>query len=399
MSLNNQKKIRTYNKISSDGLKNFSASDYSVSDTFNDADAILLRSHQLLPSEIPNSILAIARAGAGVNNIPVDWCTDKGIPVFNTPGANANAVKELVAAGLLIGARGIIEGSAFSRSLTSLEDKHQFKKNLEENKSKFKGEELAGKTLGVVGLGAIGSLVAEMALMFGMNVIGYDPKISIEAAWRLSSKVKRADDLTSLIVKSDYLTLHLPVTESTKNIINRDFLSHCKRNVCLLNFARPHLIDLEALGLALQEGRIRKYVSDFPEPSLLGHEGVIFFPHIGASTKEAEVNCAIMAVEQLKNYMERGNVRNSVNFPDVDLQIVEGCRLSVTNQNVPKILGSVLSVLANENLNVIDMLNKSRDRLAYNIIDLDRSPSISSLDMIRNLRGVSNVRIVSSTVE
>ncbi len=387
-------RILTYNKISPKGLEKFPSSSYKVAQNLQEPNAILLRSHKLTDSDIPGSVIAIARAGAGVNNIPVEWCTTQGIPVFNTPGANANAVKELVAAGLLLGARGIVEGTIFAGTLSDIENRAIFEQKLEENKLRFKGEELVGKTLGVVGLGAIGSLVAEMALTFGMNVIGYDPAISVEAAWRLSSKVKRSNKIASLIASSDYLTLHLPAVEATHHIINRELLSHCKKGMCLLNFARSEIVDPGAIKTALESGVVRKYISDFPEPELLKRSDAIFFPHIGASTIEAETNCAIMAVNQLRDFIESGSITNSVNFPTVSLEYVSGCRIAITNENVPKILGSVLSVLANENINVIDMLNKSRDSLAYNLIDLDRPPTGASLAQIEQLDGISHVRIV-----
>ena len=386
--------ILTYNKIASEGLEKFPSSLYEVDQGLREPSAILLRSHKLSHEDIPKSVIAIARAGAGVNNIPVDWCTKNGIPVFNTPGANANAVKELVAAGLLLGARGIIEGAIFTTTLSKIKDRAVLSKKLEESKVNFKGEELVGKTLGVVGLGAIGSLVAEMALTFGMNVIGYDPAISVEAAWRLSSKVKRSNKISNLFAKSDYVTLHLPAIDTTRHIINQDLLAHSNRGLCLLNFSRSEIVDPLAIQSALDSGVVGKYISDFPEPALLKRKDTIFLPHIGASTKEAEANCAIMAANQLRDFIETGCIANSVNFPNVNLEHVSGCRIAITNANVPKILGGVLSVFANENINVIDMLNKSRDSLAYNLIDLDRPPTTSSLDQIKLLEGISNVRVV-----
>ncbi|MDG1988420.1 MAG: 3-phosphoglycerate dehydrogenase family protein [Halieaceae bacterium] len=394
MASSDLKQILLYNKIAPEGIEKFPSLLYEVDQGLLEPSAILLRSHRLGHEEIPKSVIAIARAGTGVNNIPVDWCTKNGIPVFNTPGANANAVKELVAAGLLLGARGIVEGAIFSATLSKIKDRAVLNKKLEENKLQFKGEELVGKTLGVVGLGAIGSLVAEMALTFGMNVIGYDPAISVEAAWRLSSKVKRSNKISSLFAKSDYVTLHLPAIDSTHHIINENLLSHCKKGVCLLNFSRSEIVDPMAIQSALESGVIGKYISDFPEPELLKRRDAIFLPHIGASTKEAEANCAIMAANQLRDFIETGSITNSVNYPNVNLEYVSGCRIAITNENVPKILGSVLSVFANENINVIDMLNKSRNSLAYNLIDLDRLPTPSSLDQIQRLEGISNVRIV-----
>jgi len=388
------KQVLTLNQISVKGLERLPRDCYEIASEFTHPDAILLRSHKLQVAEIPDSVLAIGRAGAGVNNIPVEECTKRGIPVFNSPGANANAVKELVATGLLLGSRGIVEGIHYVDTLSDMTDGAAMHKELEAHKKHFKGSELIGKTLGVVGLGAIGSLVAEMALEMGMEVVGYDPALSVEAAWRLSSQVQRADALAALFARCDYITLHLPVLDSTRGLINAELLGYARPGTCLLNFARQEIIDEPSLVDALDQGKLRKYIADFPTPALIGREDVILMPHIGASTEEAEDNCAIMAAEQIRDFLENGNIRNSVNFPTLQLERVSGCRLSVTNDNVPRILGSVLAILADEDINVIDMLNKSRDEVAYNLIDIAASPSQEIIDKIGELDGVINVRLI-----
>lgn len=388
------KQVLTLNQISVKGLERFPRDSYEIASEFSHPDAILLRSHQLQADDIADSVLAIARAGAGVNNIPVEECTRRGIPVFNSPGANANAVKELVATALLLGSRGIIEGIRYVDTLANIGDKAELNRILEANKKQFKGNELVGKTLGVVGLGAIGSMVAEMALTMGMEVVGYDPALSVEAAWRLSSKVRKADTLSALFARSDYVSLHLPVLDSTRGLVNAELLGAMREGSCLLNFARQEIINEEDLVAALSSGRLRRYIADFPSPALIGREDVILMPHIGASTEEAEENCAIMAADQLRDFLENGNIRNSVNFPTLQLERVTGCRLSVSNENVPKILGSVLAILADENINVIDMLNKSRDGIAYNLIDIGTRVSDEVLDRMRALQGVINVRLI-----
>ena len=388
------RQVLTLNQISIKGLERLPRDCYEIASEFSHPDAIMLRSHKLKPGDIPDSVVAIARAGAGVNNIPVAECSKRGIPVFNSPGANANAVKELVAAGILLGSRGIVEGIQYVDTLASMTDKVEMNKTLEAQKKQYKGSELVGKTLGVVGLGAIGSMVAEMALTMGMDVVGYDPALSVEAAWRLSSQVRKADTLSALFARCDYISLHLPVLDSTRGLINQELLSAVKEGTCLLNFARQEIVDEDALVAALDEGKLRKYIADFPSPQLIGRDDVILMPHIGASTDEAEDNCAIMAANQLKDFLENGNVRNSVNFPTLVLERVSGCRLSVTNENVPRILGSVLSILADENINVIDMLNKSRDDIAYNLIDVEGHTTDQVLDKMRGLEGVINVRMI-----
>ncbi|MBN7797711.1 phosphoglycerate dehydrogenase [Parahaliea mediterranea] len=387
-------RILTLNQISVRGLDRLPRESYEIASEFSHPEAILLRSHKLQPADIADSVLAIARAGAGVNNIPVEECTRRGIPVFNTPGANANAVKELVAAGLLLGSRGIVAGSEYVHTLGEFTDKGELNKTLEANKKRFKGNELHGKTLGVVGLGAIGSLVAEMALTLGMEVVGYDPALSVDAAWRLPSEVRKAEALSSLFARCDYVTLHLPVLDSTRGLVNAELLSAMQPHACLLNFAREEIVDEASLIQALDAGQLRKYIADFPTPALIGRDDVILTPHIGASTDEAEDNCAVMAADQLRDFLENGNIRNSVNFPTLLLERVGGCRLAVTNQNVPRTLNSVLTLLAEQNINVIDMLNKSRDEVAYNLIDIDTTPPEALLSQMRGLDGVTSVRLI-----
>ncbi len=389
-------KIQTLNQISVKGLNQLDREHYEVASDIGRPDALLLRSHKLTNEEIPDSVLAIARAGAGVNNIPLADCTARGIPVFNSPGANANAVKELVAAAMLLGSRGIVEGIEYVHTLDNITDEAELNKILEAQKKQFKGNELAGKTLGVVGLGAIGSMVAEMALTLGMKVCGYDPALSIDAAWRLSSKVEKIDALSTLFARSDYITLHLPVLDSTRGLVNAELLKVARPDACVLNFARQEIVDNEAMVKALENGQIRKYITDFPNPALIGRGDVILMPHIGASTDEAEENCAIMAAEQLRDFLEHGSIRNSVNFPNVLLDQPDGVRLAISNQNVPRMLGGILTVLADENINVIDMLNKSRNDIAYNLIDIECSPSDAVMQRLRETEGVINVRVISS---
>ena len=388
-------KVLMFNQISVKGLERLPREGYEIASEFSHPDAILLRSHKLQLDEISESVLGIARAGAGVNNIPVDACTKRGIPVFNSPGANANAVKELVAAGLLLGSRGVVEGILYVQSLRDIQDEAELNKLLEAQKKQFKGSELAGKTLGVVGLGAIGSMVAEMALTFGMNVVGYDPALSVEAAWRLSSKVNKASSLSSLFSRCDFISLHLPILDATRSLINAELLATVKPGTCLLNFARQEIVDNNAIMDALENGQLRKYITDFPSPDLIKRDDVILMPHIGASTEEAEDNCAVMAADQLRDFLEHGNIRNSVNFPALQLEPVEGFRLAISNENVPRILGSILSILADANINVLDMLNKSRDEIAYNLIDLGSEPTAEMLEKMCALDGVLNVRLIA----
>lgn len=387
-------KVLTLNQISVNGLDRFPRDVYEIASEFSHPDAILLRSHKLAASEIADSVACIGRAGAGTNNIPVAECTTRGIPVFNAPGANANAVKELVAAALLLGSRGIVGGINYVQTLKDVTDEAELHRTLEAQKKRFKGSELAGKTLGVVGLGAIGSMVAEMALTLGMDVCGYDPALSVEAAWRLSSNVKKVDALASLFSRCDYISLHLPVLDSTRGLINAELLQGAREGTCLLNFARQEIVDTDAIAHALDTGHLRSYIADFPQPALIGRDDVILMPHIGASTDEAEENCAIMAADQIRDFIENGNIRNSVNFPTLLLEPSEGTRIAISNNNVPKMLGNLLSIFADENINVIDMLNKSRDDIAYTLIDVEAAPSEAVVAKMRAVEGVINVRVI-----
>lgn len=383
--------VQTLNQISVTGLDRFPRDRYEVASEFSRADAILLRSHKLPASEAGDSVLAVARAGAGVNNIDVAAFTERGVPVFNTPGANANAVKELVLAALLLGSRGILAGIEWVNSL-DIADAAEMHRTVEAEKKRFKGNELAGKTLGVVGLGAIGSKVADMALSLGMNVVGYDPALSVEAAWRLPSRVGRMDNLPSLFARSDFVTLHLPLLDATRDLVNAELLRQAKPGLKLLNFARDGIVCEESVVQALADEQLGMYLCDFPSPVLQGKAGVVAMPHIGASTQESEDNCAVMAADQLMDFLENGNIVNSVNFPTLVLERAGGHRISVTNRNVPRMLGQVLSVLSDANINVLDMLNKSRDEIAYNLLDLEVAPDDATLERIRAIDGVVDVR-------
>ena len=391
-------RIQTFNAISELGLQKLPNDNFDVGPDLSNADAILLRSYKLETETITNTLKAVARAGAGVNNVPVETCTKKGVVVFNTPGANANAVKELVLCGLLLGSRGIIPGIGFAKSQEGITDYSELSKMMEAEKKRFKGNEIAGKTLGVVGLGAIGSMVADMAIKLGMRVQGFDPALSVDAAWRLPSEVKRIENLNTLIGNSDFISLHLPVLDTTRNLIDASMFASMKKDTCLLNFARDEIVDSSALVEALDSGNLRKYICDFPRPELATRTEVICMPHIGASTAEAEENCAIMAANQLKDFLENGNIKNSVNFPslhlDRDSNAEKGSRLAISNKNVPKMLGQILSVLADQNINVIDMLNKSRGEVAYNLIDLEDTPSDEAITAIAKIDDVIKVTVL-----
>ncbi|MGB8882752.1 MAG: phosphoglycerate dehydrogenase [Azonexus sp.] len=387
-------KVRTYNKISVKGLERFSRQNYEVGSDIGHPDAFLLRSQKLQGVEIPETLLAVARAGAGVNNVPVAEYSKHGIVVFNTPGANANAVKELVMAGMLLATRGILPGLAYVQSLTSMTDAAEMAQLLEKEKSRFAGGEIKGKTLGVVGLGAIGSMVADMALAMGMNVVGFDPALSIDAAWRLSNAVTRMENLSTLLARSDYVSLHVPALDATRHLINEDALASVKKGAVLLNFARESVVDPAAVLCSLDQDKLGTYVCDFPEPAMLGRADVIAMPHIGASTEESEENCAVMAANQIMDYLENGNIANSVNFPAVNMPRSAGSsRITFANDNVSGVLGHVLSVLAEHKVNVIDMMNKSRAELAFNIIDVERSPSPEVIAAIEATPHVIRVRV------
>lgn len=389
-------KIKTYNTISIKGLSRFSREKFEVASDIGSPDAYILRSHKLHGEPLPESVKAVARAGAGTNNVPVDEYTKKGVVVFNSPGANANAVKELVLAGMLLGSRGILPGMAYVNGLTHMTDADEMSKLLEKEKSNFAGFELAGKTLGIVGLGAIGSLIADAALALGMNVVGFDPALSVDAAWRLPNQVSKMENLQSLLARSDYITLHVPAIPQTKHMINADTLKVTKKGATLLNFAREAIVDAHAVVESLNEGHLGKYICDFPEPILLNRPDVFAMPHIGASTEEAEENCAIMAADQLMDYLENGNIKNSVNFPAVAMDRNSGtvARITFANDNVSGVLGHVLSLLADNQVNVVDMVNKSRGDVAYNIIDVATAPSADVLAALAKIEHVITVRVI-----
>ena len=388
-------KIKTYNAISVKGLERFARDKFEVGSSIEQPDAILLRSHKLQGEPVPDSLLAVARAGAGVNNIPVDDYGKQGIVVFNTPGANANAVKELVLAGMLLATRGILPGIAYAQSLGDMTDSAAMHALLEKEKARFAGGELRGKTLGIVGLGAIGSMVADMALALGMKVLGFDPALSIDAAWRLSNAVQRMENLPALLGRSDYVSLHVPALDATRHMINAQALAGIKPGAVLLNFARESIVDPAAVLAALQSGRLGRYVCDFPEPGFAQEPKIIALPHIGASTEESEENCAVMGADQLIDFLENGHISNSVNYPAIRMDRTPGAtRITIANDNVAGVLGHVLGVLADAQVNVLDMSNRSRDALAYNIIDVESAPGAGVIETIRDVGNVIRVRVV-----
>jgi D-3-phosphoglycerate dehydrogenase / 2-oxoglutarate reductase len=387
-------KIQTFNQISDKGLSRFPSSDYEVSAEIKDPDAIVLRSYKMSMDNVTPSLKAVGRAGAGVNNVPVDNYTKEGIVVFNTPGANANAVKELVICGMLLASRGIVPGINWVNSLSEQKDLNELGPQVEAGKKNFKGSELAGKTLGVVGLGAIGAMVANTAIDLGMKVIGYDPAISIEAAWRLSNQVEKQESMPALLAKSDFISLHLPMLDSTRNLIDEKAVNYFKTGAVLLNFSRDAIVNTKAILQGMESGKVGKYVCDFPTEELLNHEKAILMPHIGASTEEAEDNCAVMAVDQIRDFLENGNIKNSVNFPQISLAKNGGVRLAIVNENVPGMLGKITSVLADKNMNVIELLNKSRGDIAYNLIDIESRPDDAIIADIQKIEHVTKAWIV-----
>jgi len=385
-------KIQTLNKISPIGIDLFPRDDYEIASEIVNPDAILLRSFAMHDMEIPATVKAVARAGAGVNNIPIDKCTDLGIVVFNTPGANANGVKELALAGLLMSSRKLVPGIMWAKTLIGKGD--EVGKLVEKGKSDFTGPEIMGKRLGVIGLGAIGVMLANDAVELGMEVMGYDPFISVDAAWRLSRSVKQAKSLEGLLADCDYISLHVPLTDSTKNMLAKERIAIMKKGVRVLNFSRGALVNNTDMIEALGSGQVGVYVTDFPDEALLKQENVIPFPHLGASTPEAEDNCAVMAVNQTKDFLERGNIKNSVNFPDCDLDFRSKARIVIANKNVPNMVGQITSLLAAEKVNIADMLNKHKGDLAYNIIDTDGDLPDGALDKIRAIEGVIMARAI-----
>lgn len=386
-------KVLTLNNISPAGLERLPSTLYQFGPDIEDPEAIILRSFKMHDMDIPDSLLAVGRAGAGVNNIPVDKLTGMGIPVFNAPGANANAVKELVVAGLLLAYRNICPAWDYVRQLDS-SDAAAMSKRVEEGKKRFAGYELPGRTIGVVGLGAIGRSVANVCLTLGMKVVGYDPSLTVEGAWKLSSEVERANSLEVLLNKVDVVTFHVPLIDVTRNMINDERVALMKPGSVILNFARDGIVDDAAVVRALDAGRIQAYVCDFPSPTLAGCDKVIALPHLGASTSEAEDNCAIMIADQLRDFIENGNIKNSVNFPDVHMPKSAVNRLVVTHENIPNMLGQISTVMAKENLNIQDMINQSHERIAYTLVDTDSPIPDAARVAVSQIQGVKKVRVI-----
>ncbi|MFO8024021.1 phosphoglycerate dehydrogenase [Thiohalophilus sp.] len=385
-------KVLTLNNISLAGLERLPRDQYEIASEIGHPDAVLVRSAKMHDMEVPSSLKAIGRAGAGVNNIPVDKMSEQGIAVFNAPGANANAVKELVLAGMLMACRNIGPAWDFARSVEGSDA--EINKAVEAGKKNFGGFELPGRTLGVIGLGAIGRNVANMALQLGMRVVGFDPGITVEGAWQLSSDVEKAGSMDELVSKVDFITFHVPLVDATRNMINAERLKLMRDNVVILNFARNGIIDDEAVSEAIKAGKVYAYVCDFPSNLLKHHERVVTLPHLGASTVEAEENCAIMVAEQVRDYLEHGNIRNSVNFPEVYMERTEGQRIAIVNRNEPNMVGQITGVLATQNLNIVDMINKSRGSLAYNLIDIDGSADETTREQLTAINGVLKVRFI-----
>ena len=390
-------RVKTHNAIAESGLIKLSEGNFSVSDEEKDPDAIILRSYKLPLNELNDSLKAIARAGAGFNNVPVKECSEKGIVVFNTPGANANAVKEIVLAGLLMSSRGIYAGASFINEIDGVDSK-DLKAYIESGKKEFKGRELKGATLGVIGMGAIGAQVAGMGVFLDMEVVGYDPAITVEAAWKLPNNVTRTDNLKNIFANSDYVTLHVPAIEATKNLIDDSVLSECKPGLKLINFARDEIVDSSAVIKALESKKLGSYVTDFADLELIRRAkevgDVIILPHIGASTRQAEENCSVMAADQIKDFLENGNIKNSVNFPELIEERQSDFRLTLSNRNVAGMIGQITTILAENNINIVELINKSRDEIAYNVIDLETKPSEKVIADLEALENVINVREV-----
>ena len=390
-------KIKTFNAIAEKGLNILQEKKFEVSDGLSDPDAIILRSHKLKKEDFGNNLKAIARAGAGVNNIPVEECSELGIPVFNTPGANANAVKEIVLAALLMSSRGLFQGANFVNSIEE-SNQEELKPLIESGKKSFKGRELTGGTLGVVGMGAIGSKVADMGVMLGMNVIGYDPAITVEAAWKLPNKVERKESIEDVFKESDYISLHVPANDKTKGLINSDLLKNAKKGLRLINFARDEIVVSKDIIESLDKNILSKYITDFADLDLISRaktvNDVIILPHIGASTSQAEENCSVMAAEQLDDFLNNGNIKNSVNFPELIEPRPSEFRITLSNKNHPGMIGKITTVLADNKLNIIDMVNKSRGDIAYNVIDLETKPPEKVLVELSALDDVISVREV-----
>lgn len=384
-------RVDLLNKISEKGLSLFTDK-YEYRADIPDPDGILVRSKEMKEMDLPSSLKAIARAGAGVNNIPIDKCSDKGIVVFNTPGANANGVKELVILGMLLASRKVFEGIGWAKGLVGEGDK--VPDLIEKGKSKFGGTEILGKKLGVVGLGAIGTMVANAAEGLGMEVWGYDPFLSLEAAWRLSRNTKKAPSLDKLLSECDFITLHVPQNKDTKGFINSDKFAVMKKGVVILNFARGGLVDTPSLKKAVADGIVGCYVTDFPDEEVIKTDKVIAIPHLGASTEESEENCAIMAAMQLMDFLENGNIKNSVNFPESSMERSGKQRLTISNKNTPGMIEKITHLLSESNINISDMINKSKGNVAYNIIDVDCEISDDLVKKIKSIDGIIGVRVI-----
>lgn len=385
-------KVRTLNSIAVAGLDRLPRDRYEVASEIARPDAILLRSFKMHDMPLPESLLAVGRAGAGTNNIPVAKLSKIGVPVFNTPGANANAVKELVIAGLLMAARNLPQALDFVRTLKGSGE--ELDKAVESGKKAFVGFELPKRTLGVVGLGAIGVEVANAALRLGMNVLGYDPAITVQHAWALSSGVQKAVNLDDLFARADVVTVHVPLTKQTDKLVNAPRLEAMRRGGVILNFSRDAIVDSEAVVAALNAGKLRAYVTDFPTRALLDHPKAICLPHLGASTVEAEENCAVMVVDNVREFLENGNVTRSVNFPETVLSRTRPHRVAIPHKNVPNMVAQILTCLAAQNINIADMLNHSRDELSYTLVDLDTQPTEETLERIRGIDGILSVRVL-----
>ena len=387
----NKYNILTLNQISSHGLHRFPAARYTVGKGVEHPDAILVRSHDMHALRIPESVKAIGRAGAGTNNIPVAEMSKRGVPVFNAPGANANAVKELVFTALLLAARNVIPALSY---VASLENGPELDKRVEEGKKQFAGIELPQRTLGIVGLGAIGGLVADTAIKLGMKVIGFDPEITVDAAWRLPSSVRKANSIEEVLKASDFVTLHVPLLPVTRHLIDAKRLGVMKAGAVLLNFARDAIVDEDAVVEALRAHRLKYYLCDFPSARLLGAPGVIALPHLGASTEEAEENCAIMVVDQVREYLDHGTIANAVNFPAVEMARESPFRVAIANANVPNMLGQISTTMANAGLNIHTMVNKSRGETAFTLVDVDSPIKPAVIKAIAAIEGVLSVRSI-----
>jgi len=391
-------KVKTLSKISPKGLDLLSETACVLDEGSKDPDGVLVRSTKLSESSLNHSLKAISRAGAGVNNIPIDLCTERGVVVFNTPGANSNAVKELVLAALMLSSRNVFSSINFVNNLKHIEKMEELEPFLEENKKKFKGRELSGSTLGVVGLGAIGSKVARMGVALDMKVVGYDPALSVEAAWKLPSEVEPVGSIEELFSRSDFITLHIPAIEKTKGLVNLKLLQNAK-NASLLNFARHEVVHNQSILEALDKGYLTNFITDFPTPELIKRANkqgdIILLPHIGASTSQAEESCAVMAVQQLADFLQNGNINNSVNFPNVYLPRSTKSRIAITNKNVPAMIGQIATTLGELELNIADMTNVSRGGLAYNLIDIENSVNKIALDKLSSIENIINVRLIT----